>query len=330
MQAPAAAERSPDSSIAAAPARALAPVPGRGAPEALNDRARKWLTRLLLVSERSPLLVAIVRPFFIEASWRTSPELRTGTLANAARILGPDSSARARRRLGRGVNARFYDFLAELGASKKRGRSRGIAEVVGAEHLTQARAGGRGVLMTTAHLGAFEAGIEALRAVEPRVHVVFQRRDDLPDFERLRQPHHRRLGVLEIAIEDGLDAWARVRAALEAGDIVLMQGDRVMPGQRGAPVAFLGGHILAPIGPVKLARLTGCPIVPVFTPRCGRRVRIIMEAPIEPPAAPEEDRAALEQLMAVIAKRVTETPDQWLMLHAAWLEDQGGEMANGK
>lgn len=304
----------------------LAPVPGRGAPEALSNRARMWLTRLMLISERSPLTVRIIRRFFLAAAWHTAPELRSGTMANAARILGPQSSRRARRRLALRVNGSFYDFLAELGAAKRRGRARPVGEVIGAEHLEAALARGRGVLMATAHLGSFESGMEALGKVAERVHVVFQRRDDLPDFERLRQYHRRRLGVHEIAIEDGLAAWDAARRALEAGDIVLMQADRVMPGQRGAPVKFLGGHLLAPIGPVKMARMTGAPIVPVFSPRSGlfgRTVRIVMDAPIEPPAGPEEDRAVLEQLMAVVARRVAETPEQWLMLHAAWLEDQG-------
>jgi lauroyl/myristoyl acyltransferase len=313
------------------PAR-LAPIPGRGAPESLSDRARTWLTRLMLVSERSPRTAWIIRRFFLDASWYTSPELRTGTLANAAQILGPDSSARARRRLARAVNANFYDFLVELAAAKCRGHARPVAEVIGAEHLAAALARGRGVLMATAHLGSFESGIEGLRTVAPRVHVVFRRWDDLPDFERLRQYHRRRLGVSEIAIEDGLEAWDKARRALEAGEIVLMQADRVMPGQRGAPVPFLDGHVLAPLGPVKMARMTGAPIVPVFAPRCGRsgrRVRIIIEAPIDPPASPDEDRAALEQLMALVARRVVETPEQWLMLHAAWLEDQGEVIADG-
>lgn len=312
---------------------ALAPVPGRGAPEGLNDRAAKWLTRLLRISERSPLTAMIIRRFFLEASWYTSPELRTGTLANAARILGPKSSRRARKRLARRVNASFYDFLVELAAAKCRGHARPVKEVIGEQHLRAALAQGRGVLMATAHLGSFESGIEALRSAKaPRVHVVFRRWDALPDFERLRQHHRERLGVCEIAIEDGLAAWDNARRALEAGEILLMQSDRVMPGQRGAPVRFLGGHILAPLGPVKMARLTGSPIVPVFAPRCGllgRKVRIVMDEPIPAPATPEEEAEALQRLADVVARRVAQTPEQWLMLHTVWLEDQS-EMANGK
>jgi lauroyl/myristoyl acyltransferase len=48
----------------------------------------------------------------------------------------------------------------------------------------------------------------------------------------------------------------------------------------------------------------------------------VMEAPIEAPRTPDKERIALERLMAVVAKRVAETPQQWLMLHAVWLEDQ--------
>ena len=79
---------------APAPAQeAMAPAPGRGAPEAIDERARRWLTRLLLLSERSPMAARLVRRFFLEVSWHTASALRTGTMANAARLLGRADAA---------------------------------------------------------------------------------------------------------------------------------------------------------------------------------------------------------------------------------------------
>src|SRR5205823_1576482 len=105
-------------------------------------------------------------------------------------------------------------------------------------------------------------------------------RDAFPAFERIRGDMRRELGVEEAAIDDGLPTLMRLRDALLANEVVVMQGDRAMPGQRSQSVPFLHGRLRMPIGPVKLARLTGSPIVPVFVLRGARgRFRIHLGEP---------------------------------------------------
>ena len=141
-----------------------------------------------------------------------------------------------------------------------------VEQVDGASHYRSARASGTGAILVTAHLGPFEVGISALMEQEGKIHVVFQR-DDRASFDRLRSKLRSKLGVVEAPIDDGWSIWGGLRDALEANEVVLIQGDRVMPGQRGAEVPFLGGHIPIPTGPVKLALITGSPIIPVFSVR---------------------------------------------------------------
>ena len=134
-------------------------------------------------------------------------------------------------------------------------------------------------------MGSFELGVVALRELNERVHVVF-RRDRVDAFEHLRSTLHQRLGVAEAALEEGWTVWMRLRGALQANEVVAIQGDRVMPGQRGMEMPFLRGHLSLPTGPVKLASASGAPIIPVFTacrrwPRadfCGGRDRSTQSA----------------------------------------------------
>jgi KDO2-lipid IV(A) lauroyltransferase len=232
------------------------------------------------------------------------------------------------------VYRNFFEFIVETArrpASPEALAAR-IDRIDGLEHFTAARDLGRGVIIATAHLGAFEASIAGLRTVETRLHVVFKR-DELPVFDRCRAEQRRRLGVVETPIDDGLRSWIRLREALAAGGAVLMQADRAMPGQRSALVPFLHGHMRLPLGVVRLARLSGAPIIPAFSlrvpagassrPGCSGRLRIELHEPIlldgPDPGRAEED--ALHRLGAVLADVIARHPEQWLVLQPAWIED---------
>lgn len=291
-----------------------------------------WLRFFFWGAERAPGLVRAARPFWVEAAWQGSAALREATLANARRLLGPDATPRARAALAKAVVANFYRFIAEVGRAPrltKRDLLARIEEVRGREAYQAARRAKRGAILVTAHLGAFEIGIAALAEHEPRIHVVF-RPDPFAAFERLRSMMRNRLGVVEAPVDGRWPVWRRLRDALAADEVVLLQGDRVMPGQRGVPVPFLDGHLLMPTGPVKLALLSGAPVVPVFALRTpSGRVRIVIEDPItvEPDAgSPGRPHPALGRMAAVIERHVRAHPDQWLMLQRAWCEDREGDL----
>src|SRR5204863_8657171 len=121
---------------------------------------------------------------------------------------------------------------------------------------------------------------------ERRIHVVF-RRDRHWSFEQMRSEQRARLGIVEAPLDDGWDIWLRLREALLADEAVLLQGDSVLPGQRGVRVPFMGGHVELPAGPIKLAMATGAPIIPIFTVRGSPgRFRVIIEEPIFIEAGP--------------------------------------------
>ena len=289
--------------------------------------ARAWLAALFWNAAHAPGLIRRLRPAILTLAWRCSPGLRRGPRANAARLLGPASTPGERERLARAVASHFLDAVVEMGANRARAPSDLLARlgrVDGEEAYRALRARRRGAILVTAHLGHFETAIAMLARVEPRIHVVFSR-DESMLFERLRARQHARLGVLDAPVNDGLEMWVRLRDALDADEVVLMQGDRVMPGQPGARVPFLGGHLRLPLGPVKLARLTGAPLIPVFAVADDDgRIRIAIEPPIDLGDGPVrgQDDPALARLASVIEEYVRRYPDQWMCLHPALCEDE--------
>lgn len=227
--------------------------------------------------------------------------------------------------------ANFYSFCCDVcsaGNQSVEDLLDRLDGVEGHERYLAARAAGRGVIITTAHMGSFEVGLAALRQIEPIIHVVF-RRDADSAFEQSRSALRQRLGVIEAPVDDGWTIWLRLREALLRNEAVVLQGDRVMPGQKGEPVPFLGGHLMLPTGPAKLALATGAPIVPIFSLRTpGGKVRVMIEPPISADSTNSElgdrgDRSALMGWAQVLEKYLKAYPDQWLLLQPALVEDEG-------
>jgi KDO2-lipid IV(A) lauroyltransferase len=160
--------------------------------------------------------------------------------------------------------------------------------------------------------------------------VVF-RRDRFERFEKQRSALRARLRVEEAPVDDGWGVWVRLREALLADEVVVLQGDRVMPGQKGEAVPFLGGHLLLPAGPVKLALATGAPIVPIFSLRTAAgKVRLFIEPAIEVGPAAAGPHPALLCWATLLEKYVRDYPDQWLMLQPVLIEDAGADAGDGR
>ena len=274
------------------------------------------------LAEHAPRALDALRPLLCWMTFHASRQIKHATRTNARHLLGIDSTARQRDKLGVGVVNQFYQFCCDVGQSSSASPAElveRIATVRGDAQYRQARARKRGVILITAHLGSFEVGMAALRRIEPEIHVVF-RRDAVGQFEQRRSRLRARLGIHEAAIDDGWSVWVRLRNALMENHAVILQADRVMPGQKGQPTPFFDGHLELPLGPVKLALASGSPIVPVFAVRrADGRIDLHVERAIE---VVDVD-SALGEIAAVLEKYIRAYPQQWLMLQPAWCEDQG-------
>jgi len=301
------------------------------APEATRSRIRQfaanfWLNFLFWHTKHAPVLARRVKWFFLWFALENSKVIQRGSAINARRIFGPETTDKECRAYMYRVVSNFFDFIYDVGISLRLDRAGLLARIEsvdGKPRYDQARKSKNGAIIATAHMGSFEAGAAALSEHEPRMHVVFKR-DERGRFEQVRAELRQKLGVIEAPIDEGWTVWMRLRDALLNDEVVMVQIDRVMPGQKGSPVPFLHGHLLMPTGPLKLALATGSPIIPVFTTRTkAGKIRIHIEEPIYVRSA-EDVEPARSALARVLEKYVRAYPEQWLVLQPAFWEDTHG------
>ena len=298
-------------------------------PKLSGDNVRSETPRMLgpffWLAAMAPNLAWACRPLATRLVPLVSRQVSSSTRRNATRIFGRSLTEPEQRAFTRAVVASFFDFVIDVGRSSRETAERlreRIEHVEGEAEYRAARADRRGAVLVTAHMGSFEVGLAALKRVERRVHVVFKR-DASGPFESMRARMRRTLGVLEAPIDDGLSTWMDLRDALLNDDVVVMQADRAMPGQRSEVVPFLHGHLRVPTGAVRLARMTGSPIVPVFTVRLRTGGFAVHLFPAINPGA--GGTAASDPSVVAVARSiesmVAKHPRQWLVLGAAFEED---------
>jgi len=186
--------------------------------------------------------------------------------------------------------------------------------------LAGVRAGGRGFLLVTGHVGNWEMGAVTLKAHGLTAAVVGQPELD-PNVQEMRLKLRARLGVESIDIGSSMGTAFKVRAAVDRGRAVALLVDRAYPEDRvfvpffGRPTPFLRS-------PALLARFCGCPILPGFFLRAadGSYFNVWGE-PLRSNASlsPEEDATRLmTRVAADLEKVVRAHPTQWFNFYRFW------------
>jgi lauroyl/myristoyl acyltransferase len=295
----------------------------------------KMLDPFFVLAGKFPGVARLLRPAACAIIPMLVPRVRQAISTNARGIFGTVLDRLEERRFAGSVIGSFFDFVLDVSRASRMGPKELaslVGEVQGLEAYRAMRRSKRGAILVTAHLGTFEAGLAALAQEERRIHVVFKR-DTSSGFERLRQQLHAVLGVVEVPIDDGITSWLALREALDKDEVVVMQGDRAVQGQRSQRVAFLHGHVRLPTGPARLALMTGAPLVPVFAVATGQGTyRVLLLEAIEVDgagkegaSAGEDQEAALTGMMRsladAMARVVAAHPHQWLALESVFDED---------
>jgi len=210
--------------------------------------------------------------------------------------------------------ASYASCLAEiLGAGSRHGRLPAVL-VHGELHALDALAGGRGVILATAHTGGWESvGPVLTRDLGLRVMIAESPERD-PGASEIQDRVRKAQGLLVTHVgDDPLSALPLARHLREGGAVAL-QLDRLPPGQRCRAITLFDrpGHI--PEGPLRLAAVTGAPILPVFAARTGHRRYEVHVFPPQPVArdAPE---AELDRVAQALGDRMQSFlrahPTQW-------------------
>lgn len=240
----------------------------------------------------------------------------------------PSMSPRERRRLLRGCFANLGRLLAVVShfASSRHDALRQIIECEGIEHLEAARQSGRGVILFTGHVGAWELSSFALSLFGYPLSFLVRRIDN-PRIEALIDEARTELGNRTI---DKRSAAREMLQLLHAGGTLGILVDLNTLEREGIFVDFFGLKASTTFMLAKLAVRTGAGVLPVFAPweKQRRRFLLKIDEPLrfERSNDEEEDVRRLTQLFTtVVEKYVRRYPDQWLWIHRRWKTRPPGE-----
>lgn len=241
------------------------------------------------------------------------PRARRAVLRNLRRIRGPASPAEDVRQLLETFGT-YASCLAEaLSNDAEVGPRAPQANNVGDEHLREVLAKGRGVVLTTAHTAGWEC-VGPLLARKFRIPLTLVMAKEADARARALQDEARRKAGIDIVhVGDPLGSLPLLRH-LQKGGAVALQLDRSIPGMRTRPVRFLDQPGEIPEGPLRLAQLSGAPLVPVFSYRTGyRRYCIEAFAPRHIARRPTEQELddAAQYLADAMSSFLRRHPTQW-------------------
>lgn len=183
---------------------------------------------------------------------------------------------------------------------------------------------GKGFILVTAHLGAWEMGSMVPGAQERRrIHVVREAETDPRAQEFIAGLIRDRGGDFYTThFAEDPHLGVTLLDALRQGEIVALQGDRPRSGGRVVEMNLFGRPYPLPIGPAVLARAAEVPIVPVFVFREGRlRYRCILRPPIHVASGMDRQKAteeALRRFAGELEWAIRKEPYQWFCFRRLW------------
>ncbi|TMJ56035.1 MAG: lauroyl acyltransferase, partial [Alphaproteobacteria bacterium] len=189
-------------------------------------------------------------------------------------------------------------------------------ETRGLEHLDQALAAGRQVILFGGHLGNWE--IAALAAGQRGLDIAqIYRAANNPLIDR--RIARLRGGNGEL-IPKGAIASRRAVAALRRGGHVSLLADQKL--NEGIAVPFFGRPAMTAPALALLALHFDCTVLPARVERLqGARFRLTIYPPLDLPRTGDRDAAVLAIMAAVNATLegwIRERPEQWFWVHSRW------------
>lgn len=255
----------------------------RARPERGSRGAIRLIVWLALHTGRGicrALLVPICAYFFV-----TSPQTRRASQEFLGRALGREAKWRDTFRHLLMFSTTLLDRVYLL-----HGRQHDLViEVTNESAFWNALAAGRGCLLLGSHLGSFQMlGIVGSVEKKLSVNMVMHVDDDA------------RLGQLILGEQSALPynvialgqpgSMLKVKECLDRGEVVGVLADRVYADEATRILPFLGSPARFSTSPVRLAMITGAPVVAVFGLfRGGRRYEIVFESlsgSVDEPRAP--------------------------------------------
>ena len=248
-----------------------------------------------------------------------APGVRQRVSDNVVHVLGSEASRRDVRRTARqtlgNVLKNYYDLFRLPHLTRK--DSAQLIEVEGWEHVEAGLSQGKGLIVTSAHLGNIEIVVQifALHNVPVTIPVERLQPPRLFDYVcRLRTSHGLRL----VPIDGPLLELFRV---LRRGEVLGLAADRDITAS-GHIVSFFGAPARLPDGHVRMALRTGAPLVCAFSERLpdNRFVAHIL-SPLNLARTDDLEAdvmAGMRRVVSLVEEAIARRPAQWYVTNAVW------------
>lgn len=188
----------------------------------------------------------------------------------------------------------------------------------GIEHVREALARGRGVLLITAHYGSWETAGLAVTAIVGPVTTVARPLDNellAADLARVR-------AQTGATIVDRRGAARALLKTLSGNGVVALLPDQAVQPREGVLVPFLNRPAWTTDAPAKLAARLGSTIVFVFCiGDASGRHRFEFEEPIRVDQLTQDEKQPVPlttRINDVLSSRIAARPELWLWMHDRW------------
>lgn len=190
--------------------------------------------------------------------------------------------------------------------------------VIGAEHVEQALAQGRGVILNTGHFTHGEIGVYLVARLWP-VHAVY-RPNNNPIIDELINIG-RRKHVASLIDRENTRGMVR---ALKQGGVLWTAADQSYHGKQSAFIPFFGTRCATNIAIPVLARMGNAVVLPYFVRRTGEHYEVIIQPPLT--GIPSGDDAAdTARLVTQLEEEIRHEPSSYLWGHRRYKDLAPGE-----
>ncbi len=261
------------------------------------------------------------------AAYRLLGRLRNVGLTNLA-LAFPEKSVEEREQILRLLYRNLGWLLAEFCQMPRYTpeNTRDFARYEGLEHYLAARDRGKGVLIVTGHLGAWELSSYYHSLMGHPMSMVIRRLDNAR-VDRLVNDIRCLHGSRVLHKDD----FARgLLGAMRQGETVGILMDTNMTPPQGAFVPFFGHMACTASGMARVALKTGATVLPGFMlwEESEQRYALHFGEALDVVSTGNDERDVLEntaRFTAVIESWVQRYPDQWLWVHRRWKTRPEGE-----
>lgn len=174
-----------------------------------------------------------------------------------------------------------------------------------------------GAIFIGAHIGNWEVASHFFGEYGKDISVVMYQNEDR-DIKKLLEEMYGTLPFKPIAINvDPLGAMLEIKASLNSGGYVCFDGDRYVDRNSAVPREFLGGKVMIPEGPYRIASKCRVPVIFFYAMReKGRRYRFIFEEmPLGSFKGPD---GLIDAYLNSLADKVKRYPMQWFNFYDFW------------